>query len=385
MTLPKVGIVIVSHSADVARGAADMVRQMAGPEVPLAYCGGTLEGDLGTSVEKIMAAIDAAWSDAGVAVLVDLGGAEMNSQMAIEMLPVERAGKVRIVDGPVVEGAVMAATEAAGGGSLDAVVAAASRSDASAAVAVAMTGGDDTDWLVATTTIDNPTGLHARPATKLTSLAKSHAARIEVAARFAGPWVDAKSVGATLGLKLPQGARLLIRTAGDDADRALADVLALVGRNFDEKPPAAAPAEVAPLHYRSRAASPGHARGPIHVDRPPDAPATFARLYGPPAHERQVLAEKIADAIEELATLATAQRGEGAEILAVHQALLADETLATAAYEPMKTGARAEVAWRQALDDRIADHEVLKRSDLPAPAPPTTSTFAIGCCGSSPA
>ncbi len=53
-----VGIVIVSHSADVARGTALMVEQMVGHEVPLGWCGGDPGGGLGTSVEAIMAAID---------------------------------------------------------------------------------------------------------------------------------------------------------------------------------------------------------------------------------------------------------------------------------------------------------------------------------------
>ena len=113
-----VGIVIVSHSPDVARGAADMVRQMVGDNVPLGFCGGNPDGGLGTSVEKILSAIDAAWSEDGVAILVDLGGAETNSEMAIEMLPEERQSKIVICNAPVVEGAVMAATEAWGGGSL---------------------------------------------------------------------------------------------------------------------------------------------------------------------------------------------------------------------------------------------------------------------------
>ena len=116
-----VGIVIVSHSPDVAKGAADMVRQMVGHGIPLAWTGGNPDGGLGTSVEGILAAIDAAWSDAGVAILVDLGGAETNSEMAIEMLPAERQGRVVICDAPVVEGAVMAATEAWGGSDLAAV------------------------------------------------------------------------------------------------------------------------------------------------------------------------------------------------------------------------------------------------------------------------
>lgn len=115
---PNVGIVIVSHSPLVAEGAADMVRQMVGDEVPLAWCGGNPEGGLGTSVEAIVAAIDRAWSERGVAILVDLGGAETNSEMAIEMLDGDRARKVVVCNAPVVEGAVMAATEASGGASL---------------------------------------------------------------------------------------------------------------------------------------------------------------------------------------------------------------------------------------------------------------------------
>ena len=54
----------------------------------------------------------------GVAILVDLGGAETNSEMAIEMLPDDVRANVTICNAPIVEGAVMAATEAAGGSSL---------------------------------------------------------------------------------------------------------------------------------------------------------------------------------------------------------------------------------------------------------------------------
>ena len=116
-----VAIVIVSHSPDVARGAADMVRQMVGDEVDVACAGGNPEGGLGTDVGAIKAAIEQVWSPKGVAVLVDLGGAETNSEMAIEMLEPEKAACITICGAPVVEGAVMAATEAAGGADLETV------------------------------------------------------------------------------------------------------------------------------------------------------------------------------------------------------------------------------------------------------------------------
>ena len=116
-----VAIVIVSHSEKVACGTAEMVRQMVGDEVSLAYCGGDPNGGLGSDVSKIIAAINTAWTEKGVAILVDLGGAETNSEMAIEMLPPEKQAKVLICNAPIVEGAIMAATEAASGASLQEV------------------------------------------------------------------------------------------------------------------------------------------------------------------------------------------------------------------------------------------------------------------------
>ena len=114
-----VGIVIVSHSPDIARGAADMVRQMVGEDVPLAWCGGNADGALGTDVAAIKAAIEKVYGPFGVAILVDLGGAETNSEMAIELLEDPMRERVLICNAPIVEGAVMAAVEAAGGATLE--------------------------------------------------------------------------------------------------------------------------------------------------------------------------------------------------------------------------------------------------------------------------
>lgn len=119
--MANVGIVIVSHSEKIAEGAADMVRQMVGDVIPLAFTGGNSDGGLGTDVSRIMEAIDRAWSEAGVAILVDLGGAETNTEMAIEMLDEARQKRIVICNAPIVEGAVIAATEASGGSPLDIV------------------------------------------------------------------------------------------------------------------------------------------------------------------------------------------------------------------------------------------------------------------------
>lgn len=120
-----VGIVVVSHSPKVAEGALDMIRGMVGDEVPCAGVGGAPGGGLGSDPVRVREAIEQVWGEAGVAVLVDLGGAEMNAEMAVEMLDPARADRVRICEAPVVEGAVLAATEASGGSALAAVCAAA--------------------------------------------------------------------------------------------------------------------------------------------------------------------------------------------------------------------------------------------------------------------
>lgn len=121
----KVGILIVSHSSKVAEGTVDMVRQMVGEEVACRGVGGNADGGLGVDAASVLAGIEAVWSPAGVAILVDLGGAEMNSDMAIEMLDEARQKLVRVCAAPIVEGAVIAATEASSGSPLDEVVAAA--------------------------------------------------------------------------------------------------------------------------------------------------------------------------------------------------------------------------------------------------------------------
>ena len=121
MTNETVSIVIVSHSPEIARGAAAMVREMVGEDFAVSWCGGNPDGGLGTDVEKIMSAIDEVYNEKGVAVLVDLGGAETNSEIAIELMPTEKQKNVVICNAPIVEGAVMAATEASGGSDLAAV------------------------------------------------------------------------------------------------------------------------------------------------------------------------------------------------------------------------------------------------------------------------
>jgi phosphocarrier protein HPr len=82
--------------------------------------------------------------------------------------------------------------------------------------------------------LTNTIGLHARPSVKLTQLAKRFTSAIEFALDPAGPWVDAKSPVKVMRVKASKGAALHFRVTGADAAEALAALLGLVRRRFDE-------------------------------------------------------------------------------------------------------------------------------------------------------
>ena len=117
-----VGIVLVSHSHDLASGLRTLTDQLAAGLVPVAAAGGTAEGGLGTSYELIEAAVAEVDRGAGVLVLMDLGSSVLTTRLVLADL--ERADVV-MIDAPFVEGAIAACVTASTGAPLDAVAAAA--------------------------------------------------------------------------------------------------------------------------------------------------------------------------------------------------------------------------------------------------------------------
>lgn len=80
--------------------------------------------------------------------------------------------------------------------------------------------------------LTNKVGLHARPAVKLTRLAKRFAAAIAVRVGETGPWIDVKSIVKVMALKVPEGSMLHFRAEGEDAGRAIAALVELVRGDF---------------------------------------------------------------------------------------------------------------------------------------------------------
>jgi phosphoenolpyruvate---glycerone phosphotransferase subunit DhaM len=112
-----VGIVVVSHSSDLAEGLAALAAQMAGPDVRIEPAGGLPDGGLGTDEDRVRAAIKAADQGAGVVILGDLGSAILTVRHVLERH--NGNGNVRLVDAPIVEGAVAAAVTASANMPLD--------------------------------------------------------------------------------------------------------------------------------------------------------------------------------------------------------------------------------------------------------------------------
>lgn len=97
------GIVLVSHTKEIPIGLNNLIVQVA-KDVPITTAGGLDDGSIGTSMEKILQAINDNPAEELFA-FYDLGSAKMNLELAIEMTD----KKVQLFDTALVEGAYTAA------------------------------------------------------------------------------------------------------------------------------------------------------------------------------------------------------------------------------------------------------------------------------------
>lgn len=118
-----VGIVLVSHSCELARGLAEMATQIAGSDVRVEPAGGAPDGTLGTTGDVVWNAILKAESGQGVVVLADLGSSILTVRHLLE--EGRGNGHIRLVDAPFVEGAIAAAVMSSAGQDLEDVARAA--------------------------------------------------------------------------------------------------------------------------------------------------------------------------------------------------------------------------------------------------------------------
>ena len=257
-----VRIVVVSHSDKIADGAVELAAQMA-PDVMMVPAGGTSDGRIGTSLEKVMSALELAAGGEGVVVLTDLGSAVMTAESALEFA--DGSSTVLLADAPIVEGLVAAAVAAQGGASVHAVKRAAeathgypasrpkdeqhvpSAAQVAAgsgphAVGAARTGTPQTGTAqqgapaAAPVPADvsgdfelvNLAGMHARPAAKIAGGLAALDAEVTVNG------VDGASMTGLMTLGAGKGSVLHVEASGPDAERAVAYVAGLVKAGFGE-------------------------------------------------------------------------------------------------------------------------------------------------------
>ena len=388
-----VGIVIVSHSHLIAEGVAELAREMGGPDVKLETAGGLNMPDhpIGTDAVLVMEAIDRAWSDDGVLVLMDLGSAVLSAEMALDLMPEDRRRTCSSVEAPIVEGAVAAAVTSKLGASLDRVAQEARGGlagkmahlgDTGAASEVAPDAHPAGDEETIRLTVTAPHGLHARPAARFVQTASSFDARVTIRdlTNGRGP-ADAASLNGVAMLGATQGHEIEVAAIGPQASAALAAIHALAERGFDDRPepnvasvagtPADAPSLAAPDVpgiVRGQPASPGIAIGPARRFRTPDLPIPEGPGAGADA-ERAAFDAALADVRDEIVRqrehVAGMATDDEAEIFDAHLLFLKDAALLAPTRDAITDGGRsAAQAWHDVIDRTAAQWDGLEDAYL---------------------
>jgi phosphoenolpyruvate-protein phosphotransferase (PTS system enzyme I) len=197
--------------------------------------------------------------------------------------------------------------------------------------------------------ITNPTGLHARPAVKLTKLAKSFTAQLRLRVGAEGKWTDAKSVARVLALKAPRGQTLFFEAEGVDASEALLGMTELVRRNFDE-------GSQLERQFEGQVACAGLTEGFIVRRALPHLDSVNGSRAVHPATERQLLESALQKAASELERLKAAGGEVGSEIIEFQIEFLRDGALVDPAFGAIEEGKSAAKAFRAAVEAQIAEY-----------------------------
>lgn len=395
-----VGLVIVSHSAKLAEGVAELARGMAGPEMLLRATGGLDLPDrpLGTDVGLVLQAIEEVYSDDGVLVLMDLGSAVLSAEMALEGLPPERRARIKLCEAPLVEGAIAAAVQARLGASLEQVLSEArgaleakrvhlsTEMELSAPTAAHLSSANGKVYELRLK-VGNALGLHARPAARFVQTfgqfpqADAHVTNLST---VRGP-VSARSINAVTTLGVRQGHEILLTASGAQAEAALAALKALADDNFGDVDLPTSAKSVPPTKskktnqaaddqsvWQGLAVSPGIAIGPARIFRPtlPDLPTHRSTQ---PQAEWDTLTAAIARARTQIAGTrdAVLRRADQytAAIFEAHLLILDDEAVCAPVHERIfRDKQNAALAWHTAIEETAASYRALDDEYLRARA-----------------
>ena len=238
-----IGLVLVSHSRKLAEGLVQLIGQVAPAEAAIAIAAGVGEHhqEIGTDAFEIVEAIRSVFSDAGVLVLMDLGSAVLSAELALDFLSEEERQKVCLCPAALVEGALAAAAKLALTDELTKICEEAQRSltpkQSQLGFSLETPFSSQTknaelaqgERLSIVLSLENPHGLHARPATQLIQTVARYDAQVWIANldRHTEA-VEAVSLNALLALGASQGHRLQITACGRQAADVLNALQALI-------------------------------------------------------------------------------------------------------------------------------------------------------------
>ncbi len=380
-----VNLVLVSHSPSLAAGVAELARAMTQQSsIVIATSAGT--GDpsnpLGTNPEDIQRAIEAAYSDDGVLVLMDLGSALIGAEMALESLPDDRRAKVRLCEAPMIEGAIAAAVQASLGGTLDQVMHEALGALAAKAIHLGHEVSAPTSMSIVAPTIgaqlleikiENRLGLHARPAALFVQTAARFKSDISIArASYEAKRVNAKSINAVASFGVRQNEVIRISADGSDAAEALSALKSLIEAKFGEDREPIEPARpieskpIAPAvagELIGIAASPGIVIGPAAPIRFAEPKIDRHAIDDPSAEWKRLDAalSAVRAATQQLRlNVARAANDYEAAIFDAHLMFLDDPELIEVARTAIYTERiNAEAAWRTVIDRSVTAFEAI--------------------------
>lgn len=373
-----VGLVLVSHSRSLAEAVADLLRRVVSPDLRLACSGGV--GDdralLGTDAIEIQEAISAVYSDDGVLVLMDMGSAILSAETAKEFLKPEDQEKVRLTSAPIVEGGMAAAVQANLGASLDAVANAALRGlllkqdhvqDAPSAGPAAAHPPDPVSSEILDVTIQNPHGLHLRPAALLIKTLAGFPGEVFVENRTAGRGPSlARSLVDLARLQIHEGDLVRFSISSPDPLPVIESIRSLVESQFGDADQTVSPKEAdgAPDLSQPFAVSRGIAIGrPVLLDTIVSAVPTYTVQPGSDVtREIERLHSAVAEAIKEfdvrIERLRASLQRQEMEIFDAQRMIFSDPTILKEAQAKIQEEhLNAAAAWQVTLSRYATDQE----------------------------
>jgi phosphocarrier protein FPr len=222
----------------LAKGVGELVEQIGRGKISVFIAGGLDDLTLGTDPNMVRKMLNAADNPEGVLVLMDLGSSVLSVEMAIEEMQEKQRSRILVCDAPFVEGALAAAAQLAAGSTIQEAAEEARRAlepKITQLESSAKSSASPSIKSEVAVTINNPLGLHIRPAASIVQTARRFKGEITIRnITRESTAVSAKSLNAIMLLDVRKGHKVAIGASGPDADQALRDLTALISSNFGE-------------------------------------------------------------------------------------------------------------------------------------------------------